>query len=1028
MLRILPVFFVLLLITLITGCGSSPSGPCKGVDCSGHGTCDDASGRAVCVCDLGFHQNGLLECIADADPCNGVTCDGWKQCINGACELKSGACDTKEDCAPTETCEEHLCIYHDPCEGIDCSGHGTCQSGYGYGSEVRCDCEEGYHAESLDCLPGASSDSDLPQGEEEPDIDTFDPCQNVQCKEWENCVEGSCDLKAGRCTKKEDCDTGKTCDLPNHTCINDPCTGISCGNGGVCSNSGTSPLCNCPDGYMAEGLSCVTDTATVISWCNVQWPPAIEATVGDAPVTVYSQLFVSGITDGLKPQNSALKSELGYTTVTPGYPVIQTDFTWIQASFNITGAGDFKNNHEYMASFPTTKAGKFNYLYRYTFNNGKSWAYCDTKGKVASAAITPGIATISGGGDDCGGISCSAWEYCNVDSCEPKPGRCTIPFDCPNTEICDTASHFCIDKNGALILEDTPQLSTDSCSFTVRYAGPGQLKLSDSTVLLNAADITDSITYESSTKTIAIDKTGLAKGKYGWLFRAKNEAGYRLKTLYVPVWIETAPFTWHDAFLYQVMTDRFKNGDNSNDNPVDGVDFDKNWQGGDFRGIIQKLEDGYFSEMGVNALWISSPIRNTQGKGKGMNDSKDYTAYHSYWPTATGWSDTQTLTGISNPIEPHFGTDAELDELVNKAHAQGIRVLIDFVANHVHTDSPLWNEHKTGGWFNMAPSGKTPNENGGYTCGWDVPEDCWFTSYLPDLNYNNTEVMKLVMDHAVWLSQEYNLDGFRLDAVKHMPMSFSTTIRTMIEREVATTGLPFYMVGETFDDNKGKLAAYVGSDKLDGQFDFPLYFQIRDVILKQTSSMNSLEAFVKDNDTYYQKKWAGAIMGNFMGNHDVVRALTFAGSDFKRVRMAQTFLFTSPAVPLIYQGDDIGMPGNEDPDNRKMMLFGGTLSAEQTATISHLRKLGTLRLAHPALRTGTRTTLMVNDTFWAYRMKDANEELIVILNRGAETTKSLNTSLTGTLTDAISGNTATAANGSVTVTLPTMGTAVYYKK
>jgi len=861
-----------------------------------------------------------------------------------------------------------------------------------------------------------------------------DLCAGVTCEEWKACDPGTgeCVLKSGRCEKSGDCKPQQVCDTTQHTCIADPCLAVICGNGGICSLDGVTPLCNCPNGFMADGLSCVPDTGTPITWCNLQWPPAIEATVGDAPTRTYSQVYIPGVTDGGKPKNTTLIAQLGYTTKVLSYPIVQTDFVWVPADFNITGAGPYGNNHEYMADFPTTKTGVFSYLYRYSFNGGKGWYYCDLNGMVTSSAINPGVATISGNGENCGGTSCAEWEYCAVDICEPSPGRCNTKSDCTTGEECDLTTHRCIAAAGILILDGEPTVSATAYSFTVRYLGSDNLDLSKSRVTLNGADITATLTYQPTTKSLAIAQSNLPPGKYTYLFRCRNTKNERLNTLYVPFWLETTPFDWRDAFLYQIMNDRFLNGDPSNDNPISGVEPIRNWMGGDWAGIIQKLNDGYFESLGVNALWISSPIKNTEKSGKGMNDDYQYSAYHSYWPIATGWTDEQPLPGLTSPLEDHFGTDAELRELVQTAHAKGIRVLIDFVGNHVHTDSPLWALHKNDGWFNMAPAGKPANVNGGYNCGWDAPIECWFTDYLPDFDYRNTSLLDLVLDHAVWLVHEYDFDGFRMDAVKHMVMAFTTGMRSRIQQEVVTTGIPFYMVGETFDGDKNKIAEYIGADKLDGQFDFPLYFQLRDTFLAKTAPLSAFADFVAANDTYYTDRWSGAIMSNFIGNHDVRRALTIAGGataeGYQRLRMAQTFLMTSPAIPLIYQGDDIGMEGGDDPYNRAMMLFGSALSAAQQATLTHLKKLGTARKNHPALRTGTRTTLIKENDLWAYRMKKGTDEVLVILNRSNQTIqRQLATTLTGTLTDVISGATTTVSGGMITVSVPPMTSAVYTK-
>ncbi|MBI5527723.1 MAG: hypothetical protein HY897_15440 [Deltaproteobacteria bacterium] len=986
--------------------GGAATGPCRGVSCSGVGVCDDSSGRAVCICSEGYHPDGLLNCVADADPCSSVKCDEWKQCVNGACLLSAGRCDTAADCTGDAPCgEDHTCQAYDPCRGIVCSGHGKCEAaGYGYASQIVCRCDDGYHAEGLACVEDATGPckdvvcyeweecSDgicvFKDGRCEAEMDcadpdlcdlgthtcVSDPCTGVECEEWKECEAGGCVLSNDRCEADSACQSPEVCDTVAHLCVADPCVSVVCGNGGVCAVSNALAICLCPHAFKPEGQKCVPDdslpsTNEAGGWCGIQWPDKahpIRAVVGDPPVTVYGQIYIRGTTETHLDRPN-FRAALGYTAEPISYPVPYHKITWVPAVYNnqCTTCG---NNEEYMADFPTDEAGSFNYVFRFSTNSGASFWYCDaTPNFIASAQNTPGKATI------------------------------TEPFASP------------------LLLEGPPAVTADGYSFAVLYTGTTPLDLAKSSISLGGADVSQGVPYDAVAQRFSVSATGVAPGKYSYLFKVKDTSGKTLPYLFVPLWVEAQEFSWQDAFLYQVMNDRFLDGDAKNNAPTAGVDTDRNWQGGDFAGIAQKIDAGYFDALGVNALWLSNPVTNTQKSGKGMNDDFQYSAYHSYWPIATGWTDTNRLAGITTPIEPHFGTESELKAVVRKAHAKGIRVLVDFVGNHVHTDSPLWTQHKADGWFN------TPDNP--YVCGWDRPIECWFTPYLPDFDYTNEDALQMVMVHAVWLVQEFDIDGFRLDAVKHMVMDFTTTLRRRLKGEVSTTGLQFYMVGETFDGDRGKIAEYVGADKLDGQFDFPLYFNLRDAILSQSQGLDGLKGFVEGNDGWYQGRWSGALMSNFMGNHDVKRALTFAGGDYARIRMAQTFLLTSPAIPLIYQGDDIGMEGGDDPYNRKMMEFSG-LDAGQAETLSHLQRLGTYRKKSRALRYGTRTTLESGATIWAYRMKDGADEVIVILNRGGQMSKTYSTPLSGTLADIVSGNPVAVSNGQVTVTVPAMGTAV----
>ncbi|HQJ59750.1 MAG TPA: alpha-amylase family glycosyl hydrolase, partial [bacterium] len=178
--------------------------------------------------------------------------------------------------------------------------------------------------------------------------------------------------------------------------------------------------------------------------------------------------------------------------------------------------------------------------------------------------------------------------------------------------------------------------------------------------------------FDKKSGTFSINFTAPEKGKYTWYFKIYDTDGFASEVLTVPVWMEEKEFSWEDAFIYQIMTDRFHNGDKTNDSALKDIDEKANWQGGDYAGIIKKIDENYFSDMGVNAIWISSPVKNTDNPGKGMGgDTRYYSAYHSYWPVATGWSDTVQIPGLDSPLEKRFGTAEELKELIQKAHKQG---------------------------------------------------------------------------------------------------------------------------------------------------------------------------------------------------------------------------------------------------------------------------------------------------------------------------------------------------------------------
>jgi len=558
-----------------------------------------------------------------------------------------------------------------------------------------------------------------------------------------------------------------------------------------------------------------------------------------------------------------------------------------------------------------------------------------------------------------------------------------------------------------------------------------------------------SAAFDAPTGVVTVTDTLNAHGKYAYRFNAQDQNGQKADLLYVPLWHEETPFDWNDGLMYFVLTDRFADGDPNNNAPTPDVDFKANWQGGDFAGLLQKIEAGYFDDLGVNVLWLSSISQNTPGLGMG-DDGVAYSAYHSYWPISTGWTADNPLPGVE-PVDPHFGTLEDFRAVVEAAHRRGIRVLVDFVANHVHEHSPLWSQFQHT-WFNTNP--KEICEH----IGWSKPITCWFAPYLPDFHFENQEALERMLAHAEWLVQETNIDGFRLDAVKHMIDDFSYGIRGRMEDMLRMTGLRFYMVGETFtgEDGYDQLKYYVRPEMLDGQFDFPLYWKITKVFLRMEEDFRAMEGMMKYNDGYYGD-WA--VMSTFLGNHDVCRALSHANGDFgdlwcnggkaqgwsnppgtptdslpyRKLRMAWTLLMATPGIPLIYYGDEFGLEGAGDPDNRKFMRFGNALNQHQVDTLAHVQELAAFRHQHPALRRGKRSTLdMASDgQAWVFAMESPDDLVIVAFNRtGSSRTLSVNVAALAlkngdVLVDALSGASVTVNNLRINIDVESFGSALY---
>ncbi|MSP15550.1 MAG: hypothetical protein EXR73_02865 [Myxococcales bacterium] len=447
-------------------------------------------------------------------------------------------------------------------------------------------------------------------------------------------------------------------------------------------------------------------------------------------------------------------------------------------------------------------------------------------------------------------------------------------------------------------------------------------------------------------------------------------------------------FDWRDGVMYFVLVDRFRNGDPVNDAPLGGVEDPANYAGGDLEGVRQAIDEGYFDTLGVNVLWLSSPLDNADGAGAG-DDGHAYSGYHGYWP-----SDLER-------VESRIGDEELLRAVVAAAHARGIRVVLDYVMNHVHAESPTYAAHPE--WF-WPEAGCICGDG----CSWDAEPDrlrCWFRSYLPDFDFTNEYARTFSVGNAVRWAQRAGVDGFRLDAIKHVETSWLTDLRQRLALEVEWGGQPFYLVGETYSGDRELIRAYVDpATKLDGQFDFPLRAQLARTLLARQGVMGDLDAFLATNDGYYGP---GAVMSTFLGNHDLPRAIHLAEETpqfgewdsgksrawsgqptqpegpraYERLGVGFAALYTTPGIPVLYYGDEVGLAGAGDPDNRRPMPWGA-VSADQERLRERLGRLAAARAAHPALRRGARRVLAVTADTYVFEATHDGDRVIVALNRG----------------------------------------------
>jgi neopullulanase len=241
----------------------------------------------------------------------------------------------------------------------------------------------------------------------------------------------------------------------------------------------------------------------------------------------------------------------------------------------------------------------------------------------------------------------------------------------------------------------------------------------------------------------------------------------------------------------------------------------------------------------------------------------------------------------------------------------------------------------------------------------------------------------------------------------------------------------------------------VNPDMFNGSMDDPLHNTIVGTILQSDSNAGTdLDNGVLSDEATWTGVTPSALMGHFFGSHDTARAISLAAGEdvndpwtnpppqqetnqaaFNHLQLAHAFLLTYESIPIVWMGDEFGMPGAIDPDCRRMMRFDSALSSSEAGTLANFQKLGQARALHPGLRRGTRTRLWVDSSFYAYGRVEGTDIVVAALNLGtspaSRTMSVTNIGLTGTVTDALSGTTATVAGGMLTVNLPALTAAVF---
>ncbi|MFI2857778.1 alpha-amylase family glycosyl hydrolase [Paenibacillus sp. JSM ZJ436] len=444
--------------------------------------------------------------------------------------------------------------------------------------------------------------------------------------------------------------------------------------------------------------------------------------------------------------------------------------------------------------------------------------------------------------------------------------------------------------------------------------------------------------------------------------------------------------------IYQIFTDRFSDGNAAN-NPS-GSAYSANcsnlrlYCGGDWQGIINKINDGYLTGMGITAIWISQPVENIYSviNYSGVNN----TAYHGYWARDF------------KKANPYYGTMTEFSNLISAAHAKNIKVIIDFAPNHT---SPASSDQPS-----FAENGKLYNNGtllGGYTndtqnlfhhnggTNFSSTEDGIYRNLydLADLNHNNSTVDKYLKD-AIKMWLDLGIDGIRVDAVKHMPFGWQKSFMATINnyKPVFTFGEWFLGTNEVSAENH-QFANEIGMSLLDFRF----AQKTRQVFRDGTDNMYGLKAMLEGTAVDYAQVDDQV---TFIDNHDMERFQT--GSN-RKLEQALAFTLTSRGVPAIYYGTEQYMAGGNDPNNRaRIPSFSTTTTAYNV-----IKKLAPLRKSNPAIAYGSTQERWINNDVIVYERKFGSSTAVIAINRNLNTSASISGMVTslpaGTYSDALGG-------------------------
>ncbi len=483
----------------------------------------------------------------------------------------------------------------------------------------------------------------------------------------------------------------------------------------------------------------------------------------------------------------------------------------------------------------------------------------------------------------------------------------------------------------------------------------------------------------------------------------------------------SVPGSWRQRVIYLVMPDRFVNGDPSNDeaglpnchDPASPTKF----HGGDWAGVRQRLP--YLSDLGVTAIWLT-PANAQAARGCG---------YHGYWADLVDPDD--------GALEPKLGSAADLHGLIDDAHDAGVKVILDLVVNHAGRAARIATQRPT--WFHDSA-----------TCGGlgDATVYCPLSG-LPDFAQERPEVATYLDGMSARWVRSFPIDGIRMDTAKHVLRSY---FRDRWFPAIRGVRPELFTVGEVYDESTAAALRPFLEAGFDSVFNFPLKRALTNCFARG-GSVDEVANVVAD-DVAVLGLQRTLSLTSFLDNHDTPRFVSVASGTGDEVRaktlLAFTALFTLPGIPQLYSGDELGVYGQGDPDNRRDFPRWGfeAPSREQPhpeavpgagALFRRVQALTALRTRSAVLAEGSYTELWrqngaQNPNLFAFARVLGRETVIVVINASGQ---SVNADLrapsvvTTIRHDEVLGDGASPLrleNGRLKLTIPARASAIYLSR